>query len=172
MKSSATVAAAVGMAAAVTALAAFGIGGPAQAAETEPASPKSAAKVVPSGPSVAAAQDSAWNLRTLMLKFPAPKGSVSCVRQTIYLAADWYLWETVVSGINVSKQIYLAAGSYGWVDCIRYFERASGFAVYQHQSALQKLSTGGYARLPVTFIQNSVQPGYVQKWYGSKLTPL
>jgi hypothetical protein len=163
------------MAAAVTALAAFRIGGPAQAVETELVPLKSAAQVAPpSGPSVMAAVP-ARNVKNILLKFPPPKGAVSCVGQTIYLAADTYYWQTDNSETAYirGKQIYLAAGNYRWVDCIRTHEYTQDSSDYEHRTSLQKVSTGAYASpLTPAWIRNGSDTGYAWKRYGSKLTRL
>ncbi|WP_053207600.1 hypothetical protein [Jiangella muralis] len=159
---------------AVLALAIAGIGGTAQAAErAESSADKTAAQVADGPTAAAAARGGALNMKRLMLRFPAPAGAESCTRRTITLQAGTYRWETAASSAGTRvRTIDLKAGKYRWVDCIHHFDRASGIDVYRHQSALQNVRTGGWARLPNNWLQNGGKPGYVYSWYGSKLTQL
>ncbi|SDT61756.1 hypothetical protein SAMN04515669_5146 [Jiangella sp. DSM 45060] len=159
---------------AVLALAMAGIGGTAQAAEhTESSAVRATAQAAYQPAGDVAAQGSARNVRYLWLRYPAPAGSESCTRRTITLEAGKYRWETDHSSPSTRERtIALVAGKYRWVDCIHYFERASGIDVYRHESALQNVRTGGWAHLPDSWLQNGQKPGLVFSWYGSTLTQL
>ncbi|SEF16827.1 hypothetical protein [Jiangella alba] len=159
---------------AVLALAIAGLGGTAQAAErAESSTVKAATQTADQPAATAAARAGARNVKYLWLRYPAPAGSESCTSRTITLGAGKYRWETDDSSPSTRERtITLAAGKYRWVDCIHYFERASGIDVYRHESGLQSVRTGGWAHLPDSWLQNRQKPGLVFSWYGSTLTRL
>jgi hypothetical protein len=111
----------------------------------------------------------AYNVRTLLLRFPAPPGAVSCKSRDIDIINGTYHWRSEnTRGLNTYREIYLPRDRYTWSDCITYWS-GDGIAVYLHRSALVRHSNGVRFELALSEIHNSYRPGLVSTQYGSSL---
>ncbi|MEV6212235.1 hypothetical protein [Kitasatospora sp. NPDC051914] len=115
-----------------------------------------------------AAGATATNTRSQYIaKSPTPDAK-SCIERRIYLASGPYYWYvlTLESGesTGIWRNITLAAGWYGWKDCLSY----AGPSLYHVTSELNP-DNPAYGTAQVAFDDTSRGAEYV---WGSKLTPL
>ena len=120
----------------------------------------------------ASAAEMAVNSQNIQLRFPSYPGDVACTNRRIALATGNYHWRigNSIDGWDSwpSRDIYLTAGTYLWMDCLSYYESASVGGVYSHESSLDPLNGGAVARL-YAYLTNGTSRGTRWIVYGSTL---
>jgi hypothetical protein len=119
----------------------------------------------------------AWLTKTEWLWFPpGPNFVKSCVSREIDIAAGDYRWQlgNSLHGWDSPfrrRDIYLAAGTYVWRDCIRQDSTPPYYSSYIHDSILQKKSNGSQATMWYRWSANPGDGPWKTTW-GSYLHPI